>query len=359
MKRINTLVLGLEHFIDKIGYQSSIYNKNGIKVLYIVNDRSGLSSFYAEKYSADVRIVRNGVADKLRVLYKTLFRYKPEFIELYDTGRMSLIYALTALIFRIRLILILRGGEIRCDRSKFLSFNYFKFYVITKIAFRVIIKESNIYDSYVRNKYPVGKVRFVHNAVPSGENITNEDKDIDLLFLNSVRKSRNVLFVAKIACALIANNPSLKIMIAGFNSLVDKSKSYDLEEEERVIEYIRSRNVLGQVQIEGFVSNPEELHRRAKIFLFPADIVFANYSLLEAMSFGVVPLVSNGEGAKLIVNNKNGKILPLDTDDWINEILFLLNHKSILERKSLAARLTVLNKFSLDKWFDQMMDVRK
>lgn len=64
-----------------------------------------------------------------------------------------------------------------------------------------------------------------------------------------------------------------------------------------------------KIQILGFVNNSEELLKKSKLFIFPANIVFCNNALLEAMSFGCVPVVANGEGAYRIVNDSNGTSL--------------------------------------------------
>lgn len=37
-----TLVLGLEHFIDKIGYQAFVYSKNNVPVKYLVSNKNGI-----------------------------------------------------------------------------------------------------------------------------------------------------------------------------------------------------------------------------------------------------------------------------------------------------------------------------
>ena len=50
--KVKTLSIGLEHFIDKIGYQSWIYQKNDDAIMYLINDISGLSRYYIEKYNA-------------------------------------------------------------------------------------------------------------------------------------------------------------------------------------------------------------------------------------------------------------------------------------------------------------------
>ena len=56
-------------------------------------------------------------------------------------------------------------------------------------------------------------------------------------------------------------------------------------------------------------SPPEPYYVRAKFFVFPSDYVFCNYALLEAMSHGVVPIVSRREGSELIIDDGISGIL--------------------------------------------------
>lgn len=358
MYRINTLVLGLEHFIDKIGYQASIYKKNDISVKYLVSDKSGTSSYYANKYSADVDILKGNILKKLLILVSIFFDSKPNFVELYDTGRMALLYGIFSKVFRSKLVLILRGGELNRHNRKKLSFNFIKFFVITKIAYRVIIKEDNILSEYRENGFPTEKVRFVGNAVPKVDTSPCEEKTIDILYLNSVRKSRNLIFLVEVLNELLIDRPNLEVALAGFNSLDKESLSFDLDEEKSVLSLIDRLNLKDKIRVFGFVDNPTELHQRSKVFLLPADVIYANYSLLESMSYGAVPIVANGEGASKIVQPSNGYVLPLEHKLWVRKINELLDDKEILNKKSSFAVKTINENFSMDSWFSSMMKAR-
>lgn len=48
-KYVDNICIGLEHFIDKVGYQSSVYNKNGETIKYLINDVSGKSEVFINK----------------------------------------------------------------------------------------------------------------------------------------------------------------------------------------------------------------------------------------------------------------------------------------------------------------------
>lgn len=48
MKKIEnkTICVGLDNFMDKIGYQSDVYKKNGEQIRYLVIDTTGTSHFF-------------------------------------------------------------------------------------------------------------------------------------------------------------------------------------------------------------------------------------------------------------------------------------------------------------------------
>lgn len=357
---LNTLVLGLEHFIDKIGYQAAEYAKNNIGVKYLVSDKSNSSAFYAKKYSADVEIVSgNKLVTSLRYLFK-IARLKPDFVELYDTGNMFLVYFVICFILRRKVIVIYRGGELQRHNCRKLSFNYLKHFFATKIAFKVVAKEGNIIEEYKKNGFPLYKLRYLYNCVPMhSEYKPQQERSIDLLFLNSIRKSRNVPFFVKVVEKLREIYPNIKVVIAGFNSLDDKNLSFELEEEEYILNLIKNKGLQNSIKVLGFVKDPIKYHIESKLFVFPAEIVFANYSLLESMASGCVPVVANGEGAEKIVSDAEGSIIKLDIDMWVDVIANYLRNIELLQRKSILAREKIEVEFSMSAWFKKMMELRQ
>lgn len=358
--KLNTLVLGLEHFIDKIGYQASEYTKNKISVKYLVSDKSNTSGFYAKKYSADVEVVSgNKFVVSLLYLFK-IAKLKPDFVELYDTGNMFLVYLIICFILRRKVIVIYRGGELQRHNCKKFSLNYVKHVFATTIAFKVVAKESNIIEEYKKNGFPLKKLRYLHNCVPMClEYKPQEERSVDLLFLNSIRKSRNVPFFINVVEKLREQCPDIKVFIAGFNSLDDKNLSFELAEEEYILNLIKNKDLQNSIKVFGFVKDPIKYHIESKLFVFPAEVVFANYSLLESMASGCVPIVSNGEGAEKIVTGEEGSIIELDIDKWVDVIANYLSNNELLQQKSIQARRKIEMEFSMGTWFKKMMELRQ
>lgn len=227
MKRdrvIKTLCLGLAHFIDKNGYQAQVYQKHGERIRYLVPDVTGQTEHFRVKYDADVKIVPKS---KLGRLWHTLFAflaYRPHNVELYLTGYMALPYALLAKITGRNLIVILRGLEFKSHRTTW----YYA--LVLKMSDMIIAKEFYLNEGAIGLKLG-HKTHMLHNCVPCVSEVVPPyaDRNIDLLFLNTPRRMRHVLFLVDVIAKLLERNPGMKVTIAGFGVLDEKYNSIELD----------------------------------------------------------------------------------------------------------------------------------
>ena len=346
---VDTICVGLECFSNKIGYQSDVYAKNEETIKYLVGDVSGNSQKFIDKYNANAQIVSGRIA-RIKTFISTLCKVKSKNVELYCSGRMAIYYAVVAKLFRRNLIVILRGQEFSQGKLQLYLIKQ-----VLKLADLVIAKEYNLMEN-ARKCNLDDKLCFVHNAIPyHNQNLLSYDeKDIDIIFMNSPRKKRHVLFLLEVFKRLLYEMPTLKITLAGFGILNEKKILIEPAYQEEVLEKIRELGLEDKITILGFVPNGEELLRRSKIFVFPAEIVFCNYALLESMSYGCVPVVADGEGADMVVNqNINGMICCRDIELFKESILQCLDRQrwDCLSPKAVE---TILKRFSIDEWYDKI-----
>jgi len=349
-----TIVLGLEHFIDKIGYQSDEYKRRGIPIKYLVNDVSGISASKAKQYSADIDIVsRNLLARTIKTVV-IFITYRPRWCEIYDTGRLTLFYTLIARIFRTKIVIILRGQEFNRYGSR-----AFGLRLSLKLCHHIVSKESNLTKSLLCLSINRDKITEISNCVPLPKmTAINNDRDIDILFLNSVRQERHVDILLNAIKQLTEQVPNIKVVITGFSSLDDNQHQVDTPYEEKILTMIQDLNLNYNVETHGFVQEPSQFYKRAKIFVLPADVIFLNYSLLEAMSYAVAPIVCNGEGADEIINRENGKIVgfsSLELAEGLQE--FFADHQYVSYGK--VARDNIKRYHSMHIWGEKMISVRK
>lgn len=352
-----TIVLGLEHFIDKIGYQAEEYANFKIPVKYLVLDTSGFTKEKAGKYNADVTIVSKNIFVRLLQTVKALYLYKPKWCELYDIGRLTIVYAFLAKLFGCKLIFILRGHEL-WNRTMF-NLQWLGLSVALKISDHVIAKEINIIEDLKIIKFNESRITHICNCIVTPKIIqNNKEKDIDILYLNSVKRHRNASILVDALYQLLKINPSYKIVIIGFTSLDDNDYKMEPDYEKEVLEKINNLGLKDKIEIKGFVKEPEQYFRRSKIFALPGDIIYLNYSLLEAMSYEVAPLVGDGEGAELVIEDKiNGLIVSRKPDAILEGLLYMLEENNY-RNMGMKARETVISKFSMKIWVKKMLEVR-
>lgn len=357
MKRdrvIKTLCLGLAHFIDKIGYQAQVYQKHGERIRYLVPDVTGQSEHFRVKYDADVKIVPKNKLGRLWHTLVAFLAYRPHNVELYLTGYMALPYALIAKITGRNLIVILRGTEFDSPRLMLWCCK-----LELKMADLVIAKEFHLKEAALRLKLG-HKTHMLHNCVPCDPGVVPPyaDRNIDLLFLNTPRKMRHVLFLVDVIAKLLERNPGMKVTIAGFGVLDEKYNAIELDYQREVLHKIEALGLKGKIELKGFVRNAPELMSASKVFILPADVIYCNYALLEAMSCGCVPVVADGEGARLVVEDGvGGFIRPLSVSAFVDAVESALQPE-MWERCSGNARRKIDEEYSIESWYAGICNIR-
>ena len=94
----------------------NFYHLDIEKIRYLVEDTSGRSLYYANKYNADVVILKRNVILRFFQTLWEIFLYRPIVIEIYLSNLPKFwdrLLAPLSKILRIRLMLFLRGQEFR------------------------------------------------------------------------------------------------------------------------------------------------------------------------------------------------------------------------------------------------------
>lgn len=76
------------------------------------------------------------------------------------------------------------------------------------------------------------------------------------------------------------------------------------------------------------------------------------------MSYGCVPIISNGEGAELIIDDEvDGRINNLDINDFVYSILDCLNC-DIWNHYSINAKFKIKTGFSIETWYQNISKIK-
>jgi glycosyltransferase involved in cell wall biosynthesis len=353
--KYKTLVLGLEHFIDKIGYQVLAYQYYNHPVTYLTPDASGFSLEFSRKYNAEVIVVSRNFIVRAISAMKYLLKKEYTHVEVYHTGRLTYFYMVFCLFFNKKTLFILRGCEFNKTHSKYWDS---KLLQAIKLSSKVLAKEISLYEN-AKKIVPSKRLLFLPNAIQaySGRILNYEDREIDILFLNTPRKERNLFLLIDALEILLDENKALKIIIAGFSVFSEVSNKIQPEYQSNVLRYIEQKKLNNLLTVEPFVNNPYDFHSRSKVFVLPADYIFLNYSMLESMSCGTVPVVTKGEGWERIITEENGFISDFHADLLAGELRKALN-KDTWIKKSHGARKMIIDNFDIYQWGKKMLDFK-
>ena len=111
----------------------------------------------------------------------------------------------------------------------------------------------------------------------------------------------------------------------------------------------------------GIVSGEEKkaFLRGLDIFVLPSYFEGLPVSLLECMSYGIIPIVTSvGSIPEVVVDKKNGLLIKdHDVDSLVTEIVFLLEHDEIREAYSQLARKTIIDEYSSEMFFKKLNNI--
>ncbi len=335
-------LLGLDTVREKTLYQARWLHDHGFEVHILTLHRDAGS--IRDDPAASIEPIVGGPIARIRQIVRHLrsARGPLHHVELYVGGRFAFVYALICRLARVRLVAVERGDLLQCQRRAYPLSARLSTYACYRLAHRVWLREPYMLPAFAR--WRVRRTFFLPNAVPMPEG--GEDggeRSVDFLWANRLVPERHPDWFAA-ALVRIAERRSVSAELLGFSATARPTS--DLEG--RVRAAVES---LPGVHCEPF-GDPHPAYRRARFFVLPADVVFANFALLESMANGAVPIVSDVEGAERIVSpGENGLLVrhdPAALERAMDEALDLSGPE--WKRLSDAARATIAERFSIDRW---------
>lgn len=265
-------------------------------------------------------------------------------IEVYPGGRFSFLYILLAKLYGIKCICVERGDLLYYNKQGYSMVTRFSMWFCYKFSDLIWYKEPYMKKTLQKlNK----NLFFLHNAVKIKNKFPNFSplhKDITFLWMNrAIPQRRSDWFIEVLKSDELKNTSNYFVGI--MPSSVYKSEQDHLK-----------KNKPDNLTIENYCRTPEEFYKRSKFFVLAADVIFANHSLLESMSYGVVPLVSQQSGTDLIVENEiNGLVFNHTEKEFTSTMLKALTLSDAeYSRLSNAAIEKIKNDFSEEKYISQI-----
>ncbi len=343
-------IIGIDHVVAKTTYLYNYAKTKNTKVTFFTSDNAGFSSAMTSENIKYLNFPH--MFNWIKILFYLIY-HRPDHVELY----FSRIYFETfpAVIFcrilRIPICLVTRGKDLRDhEEHKF----------IRKILTKFICKQSNVIlpkeNSHVRvlEKFNLSNKTFVkeiHNGIPYEE--FNEVKfsktSTTFLFLNAFRELRNLDLLLKAFALLKRDFPKTHLILVG-SSLDVNFLPQESENEKKLLNLISQLGIDKAVEVHPFSSNPWKNIRDVLAFILPADQVWLNNALLEAMSYSIPPIIADAERADdIVTSGETGIICNKDINSIYHAMRKVLENPSKAEDMGIKSKTTVKEKFSSEK----------
>lgn len=202
----------------------------------------------------------------------------------------------------------------------------------------------------MRDYVPAHKLKFIPNGLSAPDAqyiIPFEGKENIILNVGRLHPQKAQHLLIEAFATIHQKHPEWRLMIAGDGSLRPA-----LEAQAKELQ------ISEHITFCGAVNNPYALYARAKIFVLPSLHEGTPNALLEAISCGLAPIISDTcEGAlEWIKHNKNGRIVPGKNSDALAEALsYLISNPKECATLGATAREAVyslLEKNTADLWRD-------
>ncbi|MFH0734339.1 MAG: glycosyltransferase family 4 protein [bacterium] len=259
---------------------------------------------------------------------------------------------LISFILRKKVVIHIHGGLLNLDTKVAFIVKSILLLIFT-LSSKVIVlsqKEELFYHSFYKIK--TSKLAIIKNAINLNP-VINDLKDeniLNILYIGRLDFNKGLKYIV-LALQQLIGTLEFNFYIAGDG----KDKTAFLALCEKLIPF--NYKYLGVV--DGTIK--EQLFRSAHIFVLPSLFEGLPYSLIEAMAYKLVPIVTEvGSIPELVVDNFNGYFVPQKSYVEISEcIKKLSNNKKMMFEIGENAYSTIKNEYCLEESMTKLNNVYK
>lgn len=204
-------------------------------------------------------------------------------------------------------------------------------YAISSRRFKKVLAVSDsVIDEYVYKGIIAKKAMVVGNPIDSNSIISKSEEaritvESDLMFLGRLTEQKQPLLFIDIVKNLVKLMPNLQVAIVGSGELNDS-----------VSKYVVDSNLINNVTLYGFLSNPYGLLKNTKVLCLPSAWEGFGLVAVEGLTLGKPVVVSPVGGLVDIVNDSCGKHCT-SVEEFVDEIYKLLVNDNYYQIKKQGA----------------------
>jgi glycosyltransferase involved in cell wall biosynthesis len=175
-------------------------------------------------------------------------------------------------------------------------------------------------------------------------------KSIDIIYAGRFNNKKGSFRLLDVIIKLLAERPALKCVFLGEGEL-----RAGFEEKVSVL------GLKNNIKCYGHIADPEVYYRQSRLFVLPSSNEGLSTAMLEAMSCGCVPVVSNvGNTSEAVKDNYNGCLIDNfeDIESFASAIATILGNVERQTEFSRNAIETVQNQYSFSvqsKFFERII----
>lgn len=339
------LVLGLDGIARKHLLQINGMNKRGWCFEFALHDSSGESSKWLRSGDFEVNVLHalpRGMVGGLKEIRHVLSR-PYHHVELYACRRSVPILAIPEL-RKHNILGVERGDLSYFDQYGALSRAALKWHY--KRANHIWFKEP--YMDPMLKRLTSQPLVFIPNPGPAPISPPSHDvRDIDFLWANRLLSERKPeWFGEALAAPQLSGSSAVMMGVRGFGEV--RAEVLKVQEMCRALAPPNLRILTW--------ADPLPLMRQARYFVMFGAQIFGNHALLEAMSLGAVPIVTESFGVEeLIRDGVNGFIAPLTREGVAATMKrAFTTSDDVLNQMRAAALATIADRFSEDLFLDRL-----
>ena len=223
-----------------------------------------------------------------------------------------------------------------------------------------IATSNEIYDELLGKGFNEKKIHHLPNGVDTVEKMPSDfkikqqlKKDLKIpdcpvvLFVGHINQRKNVDLVLRVFNSALKKGAVGHLLLVGPICVGNRDEKNPYYED--LVRYVDEQGISKHVDFAGHQDNVNAYYNASDIFLFPSKREGMPNVLLEAMSCGLAPIVSNISGTQDIVDHDlNGYLYNLDEEQAFEDSLFdMLTNKELREKIACEARKKIEDHYSL------------
>lgn len=327
----------LNYFHLKVGRNS--YNVN--KLLWILNQFTLIYRFFYKVYKHKIHLIHINTAINTTAIIR------------------DAVLCILSNLLNKKSVLYIHGGKYFWDTNINFILRLFV-RIMLRLSGKVIVL-SNKERTYLSDKYNpdlsadkagnIGIKVLPYCVLRHFAKINiNKNKEItEILFLGRFHPDKGIKEIIDSLRLLNSRTKNFRFILCG-----------DGPKKQNIVKFL-SELLNNRFRYEGVVKGDkkDEILRRADILLLPSYYEAMPMSILEAMAYGCVPVVTDvGSVNTVIKHNNNGFFVKKqDHYDIADKLQYLINNKAVLQQLSINAYQTIKKHYSCDNYINNLIQI--